>query len=58
VNKEALQHRKSKDPEMIEIGEELFHLYPYGTSSGYPFLLSNGDFKIECGDDSPNRRRH
>jgi hypothetical protein len=26
VSKEALQHRKSKDPEMIEIGEELFHL--------------------------------
>jgi hypothetical protein len=50
VNKEALQHRKSKDPEMIVIGEELFHLYPHGTSSGYPFLLSSGDFKIECGE--------
>jgi hypothetical protein len=40
VNKEALQHRKSKDPEMIVIGEELFHLYPTALLRGIPSLSS------------------
>lgn len=50
IRKEGLRGRKAKDPEMVEIGEELFHLYPHGTSSGYPLLLSGGDFKMECGE--------
>ena len=50
ARKEGLRNRKSKDPEMVELGDELFHLHPYGTASGYPFLLTNGDFKIECGE--------
>lgn len=50
VRKESLRHRKAKDPEMVEIGGEPFHLHPHGTSSGYPLLLSNGDFKVECGE--------
>ena len=35
VKKEDLRDRKSKFPQMVEIREELYHLFPHGTSSGY-----------------------
>ncbi|HEY3489512.1 MAG TPA: hypothetical protein VGK27_05240 [Candidatus Deferrimicrobiaceae bacterium] len=48
--RETLRNRKSKDPEMITLGDTPFLLASHGTSSGYPFLLTNEDFKIECGE--------
>lgn len=37
------------------LGNSEFLLYPYGTSSGYPIVMSNSDFKIETGEfNTPN----
>jgi len=53
--KEKLQNSKKKDPVAIKIGHGEFFLQPYGTASGYPFVISNGDFKIEFGQyNTPN----
>lgn len=48
--KENLRQSKSKDPAVVQLGNSEFFLYPYGTASGYPLVLSNEDFKIELGE--------
>lgn len=53
--KEAIRQARSKDPAALEVAGKEFLLQPYGTSSGYPFVLENEDFKIECGEyNKPN----
>ena len=48
--REAIRQSKFKEPVAITLGNSGFLLYPYGTSSGYPFVISNEDFKIEFGE--------
>lgn len=48
--KEQLRMDKSREPRAIILGGMECFLYPYGSSSGYPFVLTNEDFKIECGE--------
>jgi hypothetical protein len=50
VMKEQLRMNKSREPRAVKVGGAEFFLYPYGSSSGYPFVLSNEDFKIELGE--------
>ncbi len=53
--KESIRHSKSKSPAPLELAATGFLLHPYGTSSGYPFVLENEYFKIECGEfNKPN----
>ena len=48
--REAIRQSKFKEPVAITLGNSRFLLSPYGTSSGYPFVISNEDFKIEFGE--------
>ena len=50
VIKEQLRMSKSREPRAVMLGGTEFFIYPYGSSSGYPFVLSNEDFKIELGE--------
>lgn len=50
VIKEQLRLEKSREPRAVRIGGIEFFLYPYGSSSGYPLVLTNEDFKIELGE--------
>lgn len=53
--KEAIRHSKSKSPLPVTLGNAEFLLYPSGSSSGYPFIISNELFKIELGEfNTPN----
>ena len=53
--KEAIRQTKSKDPKKISLGEYDFLLHPFGSSSGYPIVITNEDFKIEMGEfNKPN----
>ncbi|MGV8081757.1 MAG: hypothetical protein AB2L22_17045 [Syntrophales bacterium] len=48
--KESIRQSKKKDPMPIALGNSEFLLHPYGSSSGYPIVISNNDFKIETGE--------
>ncbi len=50
IDKEILRQSKKREPKKIELGGIDFFLQPYGTGSGYPFLLENEDMSIECGE--------
>jgi hypothetical protein len=50
VIKEQLRMDKSREPRAVMLGGTEFFLHPYGSSSGYPFVLTNEDFKIELGE--------
>jgi hypothetical protein len=53
--KEHISQSKRKHPLPIKLGDTEFLLYPYGTSSGYTFVIENNDFKIEFSEFiSPN----
>ena len=55
VEKEILRASKSKRPTLIRLGSEEFLLANHGTKSGYPFLLQNDAFAIQCGEfNKPN----
>lgn len=55
VEKERLQQAKSKAPKVIKLGTEEFLLSSRGTGSGFPFLLENELFRIQCGElNKPN----
>ena len=55
AEKEALRQNKIRHPKAIRLGSEEFLLRPQGTSSGYPFLLENDTFSIQCGEfNKPN----
>lgn len=48
--KEAIRQSRKRDPLPVVIGNMEFFLHPYGSSSGYPLIISNRDFKIEMGE--------
>ncbi|MFO0719758.1 MAG: hypothetical protein U0319_03405 [Nitrospira sp.] len=50
IIKEQLRMNKSREPRAVMLGDTEFFIHPYGSSSGYPFVLSNEDFKIELGE--------
>lgn len=53
--KESIRQSKDKNPVAVELAGMGFLLHRYGTSSGYPFVLENELFKIECGEfNKPN----
>ena len=45
--REEIKKTKSKEPKKITLGESDFLLHPFGSSSGYPIIITNEDFKIE-----------
>lgn len=47
--KEILRKTKKKNPKPITLGSCDFLLQAYGSSSGYPIIITNEDYKIECG---------
>jgi len=49
-NREELRRSRFKEPAAITLGGAGFLLHPYGTASGYPYVISNEDFKIEFGE--------
>ena len=54
AERDALKQRKSKS-KAIMLGTEEFLLASHGTGSGYPLLLSNELFSIQCGElNKPN----
>jgi len=53
--KEGIRQSKSKAPFPLQLGNTEFLLHPYGSASGYPFIISNECFKIEMGEfNNPN----
>lgn len=48
--KESIRQSKKKEPLPVVLGNSEFLLHPYGSSSGYPLILTNADFKIEMGE--------
>lgn len=53
--KEELRQSKRRSPGVVTFGGEQFLLHPYGSGSGYPFVLENEYFRIECGpNNSPS----
>jgi len=50
TEREALRLSKSREPKPIHLGDMEVLLHGYGSSSGYSFVVSNADFKIEFGE--------
>jgi hypothetical protein len=50
VQREAIRASKQRGPKALVLGDTEFHLQPYGTASRYPFVLTNRDFLIACGE--------
>ena len=48
--RESARQSKKKNPIPIELGNDEFLLNPYGSSSGYPLVISNKDYRIEMGE--------
>jgi hypothetical protein len=50
VEKEALRQNKRHEPKTIKLGGMDFLLQPYGSSSGFPFVIANQDYTIAFGE--------
>lgn len=50
IDKEALRQMKQPEPKVIKLGGMEFMLQPYGSSSGFPFVITNQDFTIAFGE--------
>ena len=48
--KEDMRQAKRRDPVSLTLGSEEFLLQPYGTGSGYPFVIQNRDFSVQFGE--------
>jgi len=48
--RESLRDVRDPEPKPIPVGDMEFLLAPHGSRSGYPLVLSNRDFRIECGE--------
>lgn len=48
--RESIKQTRSKEPKRITLGNHDFLLHPFGSSSGYPIVLTNEDFRIEMGE--------
>lgn len=55
AEKASLQQANIRKPRPLRLGSEEYLLARHGTGSGYPFLLSNDVFTIQCGEhNKPN----
>ena len=55
VLREKLRQSRDREPAPIKLGSLEFMLAPHGSALGYPYILSNRDFRIECGEyQNPN----
>lgn len=50
VEKETLRQTKRHEPKTITLGGVDFLLQPYGSSSGFPFVIANQDYTIAFGE--------
>lgn len=50
LEKERLRLAKTRTPKALTLGSQSWLLQAYGSGSGYPLVLENGNFKIECGE--------
>ncbi|HNB02288.1 MAG TPA: hypothetical protein PLK61_10815 [Nitrosomonas sp.] len=50
IEKETLRQLKQPEPKVINLGGIEFLLQPYGSKSGFPFVISNQDFTISFGE--------
>ena len=50
AEKESLRAAKTGEPKPICLGNMEFLLHPYGTASGYSFVLTNSDYRIELSE--------
>lgn len=50
AEKEALRQAKARGPKVISLAGVEFLFQPYGTQSGYPFVMENGKFSIAFGE--------
>jgi len=48
--REEARHSKAREPKVVRINGMGLLVEPSGSKSGYPFILSNADFRIECGE--------
>lgn len=48
--KEKLRYDKSRTPKVIKLGGIDFLLQPYGSSSGYSYVIENSDYVISFGE--------
>ncbi len=55
--REAIKQTKSKEPKRIGLDKCDFLLHVFGSSSGYPLVLTNEDFRIEMGEFNLQRVR-
>jgi len=49
-SRESLRQLGNREGAPITLGGMPLLLHPHGTRSGYPFLLTGEDFRIECGE--------
>lgn len=47
--RESLKESKSRNPALVKLGSEEYLLASHGTRSGYPLLLENESFSVQCG---------
>jgi hypothetical protein len=47
--RDGLKEAKTRHPALVKFGNEEFLLASHGTRSGYPLLLENESFSIQCG---------
>jgi hypothetical protein len=45
-----MRQSRQRAGKILSLGGANFLLYPHGTGSGYPFLLTTENFRIECGE--------
>jgi hypothetical protein len=50
AQRESLRDVRNPEPQPLSIGGTEFLLAPHGSPAGYPIVLSNRDFRIECGE--------
>jgi len=50
VDKERLRLDKSRTPKMIRLGQTDFLLHPYGSKSGYSFVIESPDLVVSFGE--------
>ena len=50
AQKEDMRQGKRREAVALKLGSEEFLLQPYGTGSGYPFVIQNRDFSIQFGE--------
>lgn len=50
LQKEALRHSKSRQPKVVELGNESFLLKSSGSRNGYPFVMENDTYIVEFGE--------